>query len=187
MPCSHLHRLLPPDTSLQVELFVGGDDHRRHKKALSQGVDIVVGTTGRLGGCLDDKSLDLSHVKFFVLDEADRLVDGENLQKVLQLYAACPSGGTGDNRLQVRTNQPKKGDGMHPIHIIAPPPLLLKKGVLLLGHVAFAGDHVLGVQALRQPHLGRPQRCGCACTRMHAPPTSPLLSHPLCAPPRPVV
>ena len=28
------------------------------------------------------------------------MVDGENLQKVLQLYAACPSGGTGDNRLQ---------------------------------------------------------------------------------------
>lgn len=87
--------------ALKIELFVGGDDAKKQKKALQQGVDIIVGTTGKLCGCLDDKSLDLSHVKFFVLDEADRLVDGESLQKVLQLYAACPSGGTGDNRLQV--------------------------------------------------------------------------------------
>ena len=48
---------------LKIELFVGGDDGKRHKKILAQGVDIIVGTTGKLGGCLDDKSLDLSHVK----------------------------------------------------------------------------------------------------------------------------
>jgi ATP-dependent RNA helicase DDX1 len=47
------------------------------------------------------KHLDLSQVRFFVLDEADRLTEPENMSQIMQLYNACPVGGTGDNRLQV--------------------------------------------------------------------------------------
>ena len=50
-----------------------------------QGVDIVVGVPGKLCGLLDSKSLDLSQIRFFVLDEADALAFGENYQMVSQL------------------------------------------------------------------------------------------------------
>ena len=37
---------------------------------------------GKLCGLLDSKSLDLSQIRFFVLDEADALAFGENYQMV---------------------------------------------------------------------------------------------------------
>lgn len=84
-------------------LLVGGDDGRGHsKKAISTGVDIVVGTLGKVCDMVKAKVLDLSQIRFFVLDEADRLTDPENMGQIMQLYSACPGGGTGDNRLQVR-------------------------------------------------------------------------------------
>jgi superfamily II DNA/RNA helicase len=47
-------------------------------------------------------NLSLSNVKFFILDEADRMVDdADAMRAVLNVYSACPGGGTGDNRLQV--------------------------------------------------------------------------------------
>ena len=49
-----------------------------------------------------DQSLDLGAVRFFVLDEADRLVDQDGLDMVMQLYNALPKGGAGTARLQVR-------------------------------------------------------------------------------------
>ena len=56
-----------------------------YSQELAQGVDIVVGVPGKLCGLLDSKSLDLSQIRFFVLDEADALAFGENYQMVSQL------------------------------------------------------------------------------------------------------
>lgn len=80
----------------------GGDDSKKIKKELEKGVDIVVGTTGKVCDMLKSGVLSLSQVKFFILDEADQMVDSsQSMQTVLQLYSACPGGGTGENRLQV--------------------------------------------------------------------------------------
>jgi ATP-dependent RNA helicase DDX1 len=86
---------------LSVALLVGGDDHKKQVKTIKAGVDIVVGTTGKIVDLVKSKDLDFSQVKFFILDEADRLIETDNLPGILQLYGACPGGGTGDNRLQV--------------------------------------------------------------------------------------
>lgn len=86
---------------LRKVLLVGGDDVKRQQKALARGVDIVVGTLGRVFELHKAKILDLSQVRFFILDEADRMTDKDNLDMVLRLYAACPGGGGGENRLQV--------------------------------------------------------------------------------------
>ena len=66
-PLSHLHT-----TSLSLP----------SSQDLLEGCHIIVGTPGRLTGLLDSKTLDLSQIKFFILDEADALAFGENLQSV---------------------------------------------------------------------------------------------------------
>jgi ATP-dependent RNA helicase DDX1 len=63
--------------------------------------DIIVGTIGKILGLLGNHSLDLANIRFFVLDEADKLVNQENLSSIKQIYNKCPGGGVGINRLQV--------------------------------------------------------------------------------------
>lgn len=82
-------------------LIVGGEDNKKISKTLSKGCDIIVGTLGKISECVKSKILDLSQIRFFILDEADRMTESDSLAQIMTLYAACPVGGTGDNRLQV--------------------------------------------------------------------------------------
>lgn len=59
-------------TSLPV---YGGQPIERQLRALKKGVDIVVGTPGRILDHIRRKSVDFSDVKFFVLDEADEMLN----------------------------------------------------------------------------------------------------------------
>ena len=52
----------------------GGADIRQQLRALKRGVQVVVGTPGRVMDHLERKSLDLSHVSTIVLDEADEML-----------------------------------------------------------------------------------------------------------------
>ena len=45
--------------------------------------------------------LDLSQIRFFILDEADRLLETVGIPSLLELYGYLPPGGSGINRLQV--------------------------------------------------------------------------------------
>lgn len=53
----------------------GGSNIEPQKKALDQGVELLVGTPGRIFDLLERKSLALGKVKAIVLDEADRMLD----------------------------------------------------------------------------------------------------------------
>ncbi|REF35536.1 DEAD/DEAH box helicase [Thermasporomyces composti] len=53
----------------------GGVAYEAQLEALAKGVDVVVGTPGRLLDLADRGALTLSHVKVLVLDEADRMLD----------------------------------------------------------------------------------------------------------------
>jgi len=86
---------------LKTLLIVGGDDSKKIQKTLKAGVDIVVGTTGKVIDMHKSGLLNLSQIKFFILDEADRLIETDNRPSIMQLYNACPGGGSGENRLQV--------------------------------------------------------------------------------------
>ena len=69
-------------------MVVGGDDSKKLSKALKGGVDIVVGTVGKVGDMLKSGALSLAQVKFFILDEADRMVDdAQSLQAIMQHLA----------------------------------------------------------------------------------------------------
>ncbi len=53
----------------------GGQPYERQFRALARGVQVVVGTPGRLLDHLNRETLDLSTVKMVVLDEADEMLD----------------------------------------------------------------------------------------------------------------
>ena len=79
----------------------GGDDGGGAEAALRSGCDIVTGTPARILDAVESGKLDLSGVRFFVLDEADALVDSGAAGAVTKLFRRCPRGGAGLSRLQV--------------------------------------------------------------------------------------
>ncbi len=52
----------------------GGQDISSQIRELKRGVDIVVGTPGRVQDVIRRKVLDLSHLEYFILDEADEML-----------------------------------------------------------------------------------------------------------------
>jgi superfamily II DNA/RNA helicase len=68
----------------------GGVAYEPQLDALVTGVDVVVGTPGRLLDLADRGALDLSHVKVLVLDEADEMLDLGFLPDVERLIAKTP-------------------------------------------------------------------------------------------------
>jgi len=61
--------------SLKNCVVFGGVSQKPQTDALKDGVDILVATPGRLLDLMNQKYISLQHVKFFVLDEADRMLD----------------------------------------------------------------------------------------------------------------
>ncbi|MFT7616155.1 MAG: ATP-dependent RNA helicase RhlE, partial [Candidatus Woesearchaeota archaeon] len=71
-------------------VIFGGVGQRRQVDALRNGVDIVVATPGRLLDLLDQKLLTLKHLEFFVLDEADRMLDMGFIHDMKKIIALLP-------------------------------------------------------------------------------------------------
>jgi superfamily II DNA/RNA helicase len=68
----------------------GGRAYEPQIEALRTGVDVVVGTPGRLLDLAGQRHLDLGHVKVLVLDEADEMLDLGFLPDVEKLVAQTP-------------------------------------------------------------------------------------------------
>jgi len=62
-------------TGLQLGLAFGGVDYDKQRKQLEGGVDILIGTPGRIIDFYKQHVFDLRHVQVAVLDEADRMFD----------------------------------------------------------------------------------------------------------------
>ncbi len=62
-------------TGLKVEAVFGGMEYREQRDELRRGVDVLVGTPGRLLDYLRQEVTSLSQVEVFVVDEADRMFD----------------------------------------------------------------------------------------------------------------
>lgn len=58
---------------------------------LRKGVDIVVATPGRLLDLANQKAIDLSHVEFLILDEADRMLDMGFIHDIKKILALLPT------------------------------------------------------------------------------------------------
>ena len=78
------------DRGLRVLTVYGGVGYEPQLEALSAGVDVVVGTPGRLLDLANRRTLDLSHVHALVLDEADEMLDLGFLPDVVKLISKTP-------------------------------------------------------------------------------------------------
>ena len=84
---------LGADTGLVTGLAYGGVDYDKQRKALIDGVDILVGTPGRLIDYLKQKVYSLKHIEVAVLDEADRMFDLGFISDIRFLLRRTPAPG----------------------------------------------------------------------------------------------
>ncbi|MET9322411.1 DEAD/DEAH box helicase [Streptomyces sp. NPDC003038] len=76
--------------NVRVLAIYGGRAYEPQVEALKKGVDIIVGTPGRLLDLAGQKKLDLSHVRALVLDEADEMLDLGFLPDVERIMSYLP-------------------------------------------------------------------------------------------------
>ncbi len=77
-------------THLKCTVIFGGVGQFPQVAALRSGVDVVIATPGRLLDLMNQKHLSLRDVEYFVLDEADRMLDMGFIHDVKKLLAALP-------------------------------------------------------------------------------------------------
>lgn len=76
-----------PDESVRVLAVYGGSPYGPQLRGLREGVDVVVGTPGRVIDMLDRGALDLGELSYLVLDEADEMLRmgfAEDVERILQ-------------------------------------------------------------------------------------------------------
>jgi len=74
----------------RVITVYGGVAYQDQLNALRDGVEVIVGTPGRLIDLLERGALDLAHVKVLVLDEADKMLDLGFLPDVERILTQTP-------------------------------------------------------------------------------------------------
>ena len=75
---------------LRVAQLIGGRSYLPQREALRMGAQIAVGAPGRVLDHLRQGTLDLSHLTFAVLDEADQMLDAGFAPDVERLLSAMP-------------------------------------------------------------------------------------------------
>jgi ATP-dependent RNA helicase RhlB len=71
----HDAELLGQYTDLRLGLAFGGVDYDKQRRELEEGVDVLIGTPGRLIDFFKQRVFELRSVEVLVLDEADRMFD----------------------------------------------------------------------------------------------------------------
>ena len=75
---------------LKHHVIFGGVSQHSQVQAIRNGLDILVATPGRLLDLMQQKVLSLDHIRYFVLDEADRMLDMGFVQDVKRIIARLP-------------------------------------------------------------------------------------------------
>jgi ATP-dependent RNA helicase RhlE len=78
------------NTGLKHLVIFGGVSQHGQTEALRRGVDILVATPGRLLDLIQQRYISLDHIKFLVLDEADRMLDMGFVHDVKKIIAKVP-------------------------------------------------------------------------------------------------
>ena len=78
-------------TPLRFAVIFGGVGQGPQVRAIQQGLDILVATPGRLIDLLDQRLVSLAEIEFFVLDEADRMLDMGFIEPIRRIAKLLPS------------------------------------------------------------------------------------------------
>lgn len=88
---AHFETLSVHQKGTQVTVLCGGQDYRPQLKKLRDGVQIVVGTPGRILDHIDRGTLQLNNLSTFVLDEADEMLRMGFIEDVETILAKLPA------------------------------------------------------------------------------------------------
>jgi len=77
-------------SGLRVAVVYGGEGYETQRQALEQGVDILIGTCGRLLDYLKQGVYNLSNIEAIVLDEADRMFDLGFIKDIRYMFNKMP-------------------------------------------------------------------------------------------------
>ena len=90
---------LGENTGLKIAVVYGGTGYEAQRQALQDGVDVLIGTPGRLIDYYKQNIFTLDHVEVFVLDEADRMFDLGFIKDLRYLLRRMPKGSKRKNHL----------------------------------------------------------------------------------------
>jgi superfamily II DNA/RNA helicase len=79
-------------TKVRSGAILGGMSYRDQLRLLSQPVDFIVATPGRLVDHLENRKIDFSRLEMLILDEADRMLDMGFSEDIDKIAAATPEG-----------------------------------------------------------------------------------------------
>jgi ATP-dependent RNA helicase RhlB len=88
-----IHRdaeLLSQHTHISLGIIYGGEGYQSQRDSLQSGVDILVGTTGRIIDYYKQGVFRLDHIQVAVLDEADRMFDLGFIKDIRFLFRRMP-------------------------------------------------------------------------------------------------
>lgn len=86
-----LQSLLEDKKQMPAALIIGGDNIHKQYADLRRHPRVIIGTPGRIIDHIGRKSLSLKNIGFFVLDEADRMLDMGFMPDVKKIGAAIPN------------------------------------------------------------------------------------------------
>lgn len=81
---------LKGENPLRIAAFYGGQNIAIQLKLLSAGIDVVIGTPGRIIDLMERKKLHFDNIKFAVLDEADEMLDMGFIEDIERILSATP-------------------------------------------------------------------------------------------------
>ncbi|MDX1678127.1 ATP-dependent RNA helicase RhlB [Arsukibacterium sp.] len=82
--------MLAQKTNMRLGLIYGGEGYDSQRQLLEQGVDILIGTTGRLIDYLKQGLYSLDQIQVVVLDEADRMFDLGFIKDIRFMFNRMP-------------------------------------------------------------------------------------------------
>ncbi|MEN7343974.1 MAG: DEAD/DEAH box helicase [Pseudomonadota bacterium] len=77
-------------TGFKIGVAFGGTDYEKQRKALEAGVDILIGTPGRIIDYFKQRVFHMRHVQSLILDEADRMFDLGFIKDIRYLLRRLP-------------------------------------------------------------------------------------------------
>ena len=82
--------LLSKHTGISLGLIYGGEGYQSQREVLEEGVDIIIGTTGRILDYYKQNVFSLNNIQVAVLDEADRMFDLGFIKDIRFLFRRMP-------------------------------------------------------------------------------------------------